>query len=187
MCVGGARVYKGLSAEQSGRPGHSVPLSPKLKVAWTWVGPDHASLYIPPNQATTYSRKALREMPRHLTTPLCSQLTPLCRTSFSSELTPPGSITIVWCAAEAKINFTHTEKKFGSVSINDLNHTGWEHWPGPGLPRSKLGGLLRRGIHARLSQVNPCFSRGVEGWVRLLDPWKPLSEVPQNMETESSI
>lgn len=82
----GQNLYGSLGAPQS--------------LAGGWLDLGSAFLYIP----KTYSRKVFIEMPcYHTSWPHSSK-------TLSSKFSPPGIITTVWCAAEAKGNFSHPEK-----------------------------------------------------------------------------
>lgn len=124
------------------------------RLTWTLLCPNHAfssmnsKTKLPP--IPVKSSQVFPGVPQLYTTPLYSQLTWLCGTSFHL-LSSAGTLATVWCAAEAKINFTHIQK-FGITSINNLNHTGWKHQPWNWYSKKKLEGLLQRGIYARLSR-----------------------------------
>lgn len=159
---------------------HSVALSPELKVDMNLALPWSSFLINSPNQVATSSRKVFLGMPWHHTTPLCSPLIPLCGISclpLSSEFSPTGIIAMMWCADEAKMNFTHIQvwqhicKCFKPHKLRALTPELVFQGEGP----------WRRGTHVRPQDT--CRF----GWERgagLLAPRKPLSLVPETQWRE---
>lgn len=134
---------------------HSVPLSPELKVYLNLALPWSSFLINSPNQVATSSRKVFLGTPWHHTTPLYSQLTPLCRMSrhpLSSEFSPTRIVAMVWWSAEAKIHVTHT-KVWQNIRKCFKPHELRALAPELGFQEE---GLWRRGTHVRLSRASSC-------------------------------
>lgn len=153
-----------------------------MKVELNLALPWSSFLINSPNQVATSSRKVFLGMPWHHTTPLCSQLTPLCRYHIIRlAQSPSQQASLQWCDVQLKQNKILHTSNFGSTFVNALNHTRREHWPWNWYSKKKgcgeealTWGYLRPAPAPR----EACRGTGWRG-AGLLDSQKPVSKVPE--------